>query len=130
MGKIGGVHYGEQADWAVGRAPAARPASLARRRQKFPEPARVAAEQGGVFLPANVQTISLPLSAGKPLNCQPARACATNWRNSPTAGAAAGRPGAGAASEWPHPDDGWVAEAPEILTFARLALAIRRGGRS
>jgi hypothetical protein len=117
------LHYGEQADagWA----------ELQRRAAEELDPAgvpnllAVSAEQGGVFLPAHVQTVSLPLSAGTLLNC----ASLHGLRNEL----------AQLADRWElplddlglmqllevahDPDDGWVAEAPEILTFARLALA-------
>jgi hypothetical protein len=89
-------------------------------------------EQGrGVYLPAHVQTVSLPLSAGATLRC-------------------ASLPGlrselAELAGTWDlplddeglkqllrvhqDPDDGWVAESPEILAFARLALAANEAVR-
>ncbi|GAC1463754.1 MAG: hypothetical protein NVSMB9_01590 [Isosphaeraceae bacterium] len=89
-------------------------------------------EQGrGVYLPAHVQAISLPLSEGKALRC-------------------ASLPGlrrelAELAERWDlplddpalrdllnihrDPDDGWVADAPEILCFARLALAANEAVR-
>lgn len=85
----------------------------------------------GVYLPAHVQAVSLPLSAGGPLRC-------------------ASLPGlrqelAELAQRWDlplddealldllqvhrDPDDGWVADAPEILTFARLVLAANEAVR-
>jgi hypothetical protein len=85
----------------------------------------------GVYLPAHVQAISLPLSAGQALRC-------------------ASLPGlrrelAELAERWDlplddqglkdllriyrDPDDGWVADSPEILTFARLALAANEAVR-
>jgi hypothetical protein len=89
-------------------------------------------EEGrGVYLPAHVQTVTLPLSAGSPLRCaslpglrQELSELAERW-------------------ELPlddqglldilqvsrDPDDGWVADAPEILTFARLALAANEAVR-
>jgi hypothetical protein len=89
-------------------------------------------EEGrGVYLPAHVQKVSLPLSAGAALCC-------------------ASLPGlrrelAELAERWDlpldddglqnlldvhrDPDDGWVADAPEILTFARLALAANEAVR-
>jgi len=89
-------------------------------------------EEGrGVYLPAHVQAVSLPLSAGSPLRC-------------------ASLPGlrrelAELADRWDlplddqglldilqihfDPDDGWVGDAPEILTFARLALAANEAVR-
>jgi hypothetical protein len=85
----------------------------------------------GVYLPAHVQAVTLPLSAGSPLRC-------------------ASLPGlrhelAELAERWDLPlddqglldilkvhldaSDGWVADAPEILTFARLALAANEAVR-
>jgi hypothetical protein len=85
----------------------------------------------GVFLPANVQAVALPLSGGEPLRC-------------------ASLPGlrrelAELAECWElplddhglteilhihqDPDDGFVADPPEVLTFARLALAANEAVR-
>jgi hypothetical protein len=85
----------------------------------------------GVYLPAHVRAISLPLSRGEPLRC-------------------ASLPGlrrelADLAERWDlplddeglkdvlnvhrDPDDGWVTDAPEILSFARLALAANEAVR-
>jgi len=89
------------------------------------------AEGRGVYLPAHVRTISLPLSLGEPLRC-------------------ASLPGlrqelAELAERWDlplddeglrdvlrvhrDPDDGWVTDTPEVLTFARLALAANEAVR-
>jgi hypothetical protein len=89
-------------------------------------------EEGrGVYLPAHVQAVALPLSAGSTLRC-------------------ASLPGlrgelAELAERWDlpldddglkellqihrDPDDGWVADSPEILAFARLALAANEAVR-
>jgi len=88
-------------------------------------------EGRGVYLPAHVRAVSLPLSAGAALRC-------------------ASLPGlrgelAELAARWDlpldddglkdilhvsqDPDDGWVADAPEILAFARLALAANEAVR-
>ncbi len=89
-------------------------------------------EEGrGVYLPAHVRAVSLPLSAGAPLRC-------------------ASLPGlrdelAELAARWDlplddeglldmlhitqDPDDGWVADALENLTFARLTLAANEAVR-
>jgi hypothetical protein len=89
-------------------------------------------EEGrGVYLPAHVQAVTLPLSAGSPLRC-------------------ASLPGlrqemADLAERWDlplddqglldliqvshDPVDGWVADAPEVITFARLALAANEAVR-
>ena len=89
------------------------------------------AEGRGVYLPAHVRAVSLPLSAGGPLRC-------------------ASLPGlrgelAALAERWDlpldddglrdvlhvarDPDDGFVADAPEVLAFARLALAANEAVR-
>lgn len=89
-------------------------------------------EQGrGVYLPAHVRAIALPLPHGEALRC-------------------ASLPGlrrelAELAQRWDlpldddglkevmtvevDPDDGWVADAPEILSFASLALAANEAVR-
>ena len=88
-------------------------------------------EGRGVYLPAHVCAVSLPLSAGGPLRC-------------------ASLPGlrgelSELAERWDlplddqglldilqihqDPDDGWVADAPEVLAFARLALAANEAVR-
>jgi hypothetical protein len=89
-------------------------------------------EEGrGVYLPAHVQAVSLPLSGGSPLRC-------------------ASLPGlrselAELAGRWDlpldddglkellqvecDPDDGFVADSPEVLVFARLALAANEAVR-
>jgi hypothetical protein len=85
----------------------------------------------GVYLPAHVQAVSLPLSAGPALRC-------------------ASLPGlrrelAELAERWDialddealkdllnihrDPDDGWVADLPEVVAFARLALAANEAVR-
>jgi hypothetical protein len=88
-------------------------------------------EEGrGVYLPAQVQAVSF-LSAGGPLKC----ASLLGLRNEL----------AELAHRWElplddtglqallevaqDPDDGWVADPPEILTFARLALAANEAMR-
>jgi len=83
------------------------------------------AEGRGVYLPTHVRAVSLPLSAGAPLRCASLPGLRTELTE--------------LAGRWEltlddqalqdllqvsrDPDDGWVADAPEILTFARLALA-------
>jgi hypothetical protein len=85
----------------------------------------------GVYLPTHVQAVALPLPKGESLRC-------------------ASLPGlrrelADLAERWElplddealrdlinigrDPDDGWVADAPEILTFARLVLAANEAVR-
>jgi hypothetical protein len=85
----------------------------------------------GAYLPAHVGAVSLPLSAGQALRC-------------------ASLPGlrrelAELAERWDlplddegledllrvyrDPDDGWVADAPEVMSFAQLALAANEAVR-
>jgi hypothetical protein len=89
------------------------------------------AEGRGVYLPAHVRAVNLPLSVGGPLHC-------------------ASLPGLRAelaelAERWElplddqglqellqvssDPDDGFVADSPEILAFARLAFAANEATR-
>jgi len=123
------LHYGEQADW--GWAELQRRAADKLGPTAVPNLLAVKAEQGGVFLPAQVQTVSLPLSAGSPLHCASLHGLRHEL--------------AELARCWElplddqgleqlldvarDPVDGWVAEAPEILTFARLALAANEAAR-
>jgi len=123
------LHYGEQADW--GWAELQRRAADKLGPTAVPNLLAVKAEQGGVFLPAQVQTVSLPLSAGSPLHCASLHGLRHEL--------------AELAHCWElplddqgleqlldvarDPVDGWVAEAPEILTFARLALASNEAAR-
>ena len=81
--------------------------------------------------PRSVQAVALPLSAGGPLNC----ASLLGLRNELSE----------LAERWDlpldddglhdllrvahDPDDGWVAEPPEVLTFARLTLAANEAMR-
>jgi hypothetical protein len=117
------VHYGEQAD--TGWAELQRRAEDELGAEAVTNLLAIGTEGGGVYLPAHVQAVSLPLSAGSPLQCASLPALrnelfllAERW-------------------ELPmddeglstllnvaqDPDDGMVADGPEILTFARLALA-------
>lgn len=85
----------------------------------------------GVFLPAHVRAVSLPLSAGAPLRCaslpglrSELAELAHRW-DLPL-----DDPGLEALLQVSQdPDDGWVAEAPEVLAFARLALAANEATR-
>ena len=85
----------------------------------------------GVYLPANVQAVSLPLACGDPLSCaslpglrRELGLLAERWdlpwddeglRDLLRVGQ--------------DPDDGPVADLPEVLTFARLALAANEAVR-
>jgi hypothetical protein len=123
------LHYGEQTD--SGWADLQRKAAAELGHEAVPNLLALSSERGGVYLPANVQAVSLPLAAGGPLQC-------------------ASLPGLRAelaelARQWDlplddqgllnllevaqDPDDGWVAEPPEILTFARLAVAANEAVR-
>jgi hypothetical protein len=123
------IHYGEQADAGWSELQARALGELGA--EAIPNLLAITAEQGGVYLPAYVQAVKLPLSAGAPLNC-------------------ASLPGlrselALLSEQWElplddhglmdllavtsDPDDGFVAEAPEILTFARLARAANEAVR-
>lgn len=88
----------------------------------------LAAEGRGVYLPANVQAVALPLSAGGPLRC----ASLTGLR----------RELFELAERWELPvddeslsailrevEDGPVADAPVIVAFARLTLAANEAMR-
>jgi hypothetical protein len=120
---IAPVHYGEQAD--SGWAELQRRAEAELGADGVPNLLAIDAEGGGVYLPAHVQAVSLPLSGGPPLRC----ASLPGLRNEL----------AQLAERWElpvddegliallnvaqDPDDGMVADGPEVLTFARLALA-------
>jgi hypothetical protein len=117
------LHYGEQADsgWLELQKRAAEELGA----ESVPNLLAVSSESGGVYIPAHVQAMTLPLSAGAPLRC----ASLPGLRNELAA----------LAERWDlpmddqglhallnvaqDPDDGWVADPPEILTYARLALA-------
>jgi hypothetical protein len=85
----------------------------------------------GVYLPTHVRTISFPLSAGGPLRCASLHGLrnelaelAQRWE------LPLDDEGLRALLRIAHdPDDGWVADPPEILTFARLALAANEAMR-
>jgi hypothetical protein len=99
--------------------------------ETIPNLSALGEEGRGVYLPAHVQTASFPLSAGGPLKC----ASLPGLRNELSE----------LAQRWElplddeglkellrvahDPDDGCVADATEILTFARLALAANEAVR-
>lgn len=85
----------------------------------------------GVYLPANLQAVSLPLSAGGPLRCaslpglrrelaELAECCDLPVDDQALMDIV---------QVHCDPDDGFVADAPEILTYARLALAANEAVR-
>jgi len=123
------LHYGELAD--IGWSELQRRATEELGIESIPHLRALGEEGRGVFLPANVQAISFPLSAGGPLKC----ASLPGLRNEL----------AELSLRWDlpldddglnellrvaqDPDDGLVADPPEILTFARLALAANEAVR-
>ena len=123
------LHYGELAD--TGWSELQRRAAEELGKETLPNLTALGADGRGVYLPANVQTASFPLSAGGALKC----ASLPGLRNELTE----------LAERWElplddhgleellrvahDPDDGCVAESPEVLTFARLALAANEAMR-
>jgi hypothetical protein len=123
------LHYGELAD--TGWADLQRRAIAELGLETLPNLTAWGEAGRGVYLPAQVQTASFPLSAGGPLRC----ASLPGLRNELSE----------LAQRWElplddhglqellrvanDPDDGCVADAPEILTFARLALAANEAVR-
>lgn len=88
-------------------------------------------EGGGVYLPANVRAVSLPLSKGDSLRCaslpglrRELAALAELW-DLPLADDGL----KGLLDATLEPDDGSMADAPEILVYARLALAANEAVR-
>lgn len=123
------MHYGELAD--TGWTDLQRRAVEELGRDTIPNLAALGAQGRGVYVPAQVQAVSLPLSGGAPLKC----ASLHGLRNE--LAALADRwdlplddDGLKALLRVAHdPDDGWVADPPEVLTFARLALAANEAMR-
>jgi hypothetical protein len=123
------LHYGELAD--TGWSELQRRACEELGRDSLPNLMALGDDGRGVYLPAHVQTASFPLSAGGALEC----ASLPGLRNELTE----------LAERWElplddhgleevlrvahDPDDGCVADSPEILTFARLALAANEAVR-
>ncbi len=99
--------------------------------ENLPNLLAMAEEGGGVYLPAHVQAVTLPLAAGRRLRCASLHglrreliALAERWElplNDDSL------------SEILHVAqdscDGFVADLPEVLTFARLALAANEAVR-
>ena len=91
----------------------------------------IGSDRGGVYFPAHVQAVSLPLAAGSPLRCASLPALrnelfllADRWEL-PVDDEGLGD----LLNVAQDPDDGMVADCPEILTFARLALAANEAVR-
>ena len=123
------MHYGELAD--TGWTELQRRAIEELGHDTIPNLAALGEEGRGVYVPAQVQAVSLPLSAGAPLKC----ASLLGLRNELAALACRwdlplDDVGLHALLRVAHdPDDGWVADPTEILTFARLALAANEAMR-
>jgi hypothetical protein len=89
-------------------------------------------EEGrGVYLPAHVRAVALPLSHGGALRCaslpglrRELAELADHW-DLPLDDEGL----KGLLAVYRDPDDGWVADAPEIVSFARLALAANEAVR-
>lgn len=123
------LHYGELAD--AGWTELQRRASEDLGEETVPNLLALGDDGRGVYLPAHVQTASFPLSAGRALKC----ASLPGLRNELTELAARWElplddHGLEELLRVAHdPDDGCVAESPEVLTFARLALAANEAVR-
>lgn len=122
-------HFGELAEtrWADFQARAV--AELGP--ESLPNLLALGDEGRGVYLPAHVQAVTLPVSGGGPLRV----ASLPGLRSELTE----------LAERWElpldddslleilrihhDPDDGWVADAPEVLAYARLALAANEAVR-
>lgn len=97
---------------------------------EIPNLLALGAEGRGVYLPANVRAVTLPLSAG-PLRCaslpglrRELSALAERWDLPVEDEGLEAILQVGS-----DPDDGFVADAPEVLSFARLALAANEAAR-
>jgi hypothetical protein len=123
------LNYGELAD--TGWSELQRLALEELGTDTIPNLAALCEDGRGVYVPAQVQAISFPLSAGGHLNCasllglhNELSELARCWdlplddeglRELLRVGC--------------DPDDGWVADQPEVMTFARLALAANEAMR-
>ncbi len=123
------LHFGELADTGWGELQRRAVESMGT--DSFPNLTALGEDGRGVYLPANVRAASFPLSEGGALKC----ASLPGLRNELT----------GLAECWElpldddglkellrvahDPDDGCVADAPEVLTYARLALAANEAVR-
>jgi len=117
------LHYGELAD--AGWSDLQRRAIEELGADTIPNLAALGLDGRGVYLPAQLQAVSLPLSAGGQLQCasllglhHELEELAHRWE------LPLDDDGLRTLLQIAHdPDDGWVADPPEILIFARLALA-------
>jgi hypothetical protein len=123
------VNFGEQAD--AGWSDLQERASLELGREMVPNLTALELDEKGVFLPAHVQTASFPLSSGGPLKCASLPGLRSELSDlSRCWGLPLDDEGLRELLRVGHdPDDGWVADAPEILTFARLLLAANEAAR-
>ncbi len=127
----GGVprHFGELVDagWAElqGRAEAALG------EESVPNLLALGSEGRGVYLPAHVRTVSLPLSAGGSLRCASLPGLRTELAElAERWGLPLDDQGLQALLDVSRdPDDGWVADAGDSDRFARLALAANEATR-
>ncbi|MDR3637908.1 MAG: hypothetical protein P4L84_29150 [Isosphaeraceae bacterium] len=100
-------------------------------RDALPNLLALGAEGRGVYLPTHVQAVALPLPKGESLRCaslpglrRELAELAERWELPLDDDALRDLINVGQ-----DPDDGWVAEAPEVLTFARLVLAANEAVR-
>lgn len=123
------LHYGEQAD--SGWVELQRRAIEELGAEAIPNLTALGEEGRGVYLPAQLQAISFPLSAGGTLRCASLLGLRHEMAD------LAERRELPVDDDGLHevlrvatdPDDGWVAEPPEVMTFARLALAANEAMR-
>jgi hypothetical protein len=115
FGDLLGTSWADFQEWAVAELGADELANLL----------ALGGEGRRVYLPANVQAVTLPLSVGGPLRCaslpglRRELAALAERLDLPLDDEALGE----LLRIHQDPDDGLVADPPEILTFARLALA-------
>ncbi|HWE40202.1 MAG TPA: hypothetical protein VG406_26860 [Isosphaeraceae bacterium] len=122
-------HFGETAgtNWAEFQERAV----VALGRESLPNLLAIGALGRGVYLPANVQAVAFPLSDGLSLRCaslpglrQELAELAGRWELPLDDDSLGDILQIGS-----DPDDGFVADAPEVLAFARLALAANEAVR-
>jgi hypothetical protein len=123
------VRYGELAD--TGWSDLQKRAIDELGAETIPNLAALGTKGRGVYLPAHLQAVSFPLSAGGSLRCasllglhNELEELAQRWE------LPLDDDGLRALLQVAHdPDDGWVADPPEVLIFARLALAANEAMR-
>jgi hypothetical protein len=126
---VGPLHFGELAEtgWTDLQARAVEELGA----EAVPNLLALGADGRGVYLPAHVQAVSLPLSRGESLRCaslpglrSELAELAQSW-DLPLEDQAL----KDLLAVYQDPDDGWVADAPEIFSFARLVLAANEAVR-